>query len=478
MIKKFSAVFFAFAIGNFAFSQDAEVVAKTDNSTDLGKVSVTLEQAVEYALKNNRTLKSSDIDLEIQKRAADNAWNVLLPDVSLSGTMSRTNEYNPSNAAMASIGNTIAQLHQLPTTSPKTDFDSEKERWHTVGTLSAKWTFSFAYIGQIKATKVAYENGKITFEQSQKEMILNIKKLFYGLLLQQENLKIKKATLENARQRMVQAQTSYKNGAIPELALLQTQVSYQNTRPEVETAEQELNQTLDTFAFLLGMPVGTIIELSGTIEPKYVDVNAKSLIETYGMNDLSIQSLEGNIKAIKIGLDALNLSVWAPAIVVNYGWQPAYLGDNAFAFPKDLGKNDSWYDSGNLSLTFAWNLTNMLPWSSTQQKIADNKQQLAKLELTLETLRENQKVSVRKSVDTLNQARAQIDSMRRNVTLAQRAYDATYRQYRNGMTELLNLRDAETSLNQAKLGLLNQKFQYVSALMDLENTLNTTLVEE
>ena len=82
-----------------------------------------------------------------------------------------------------------------------------------------------------------------------------------------------------------------------------------------------------------------------------------------------------------------------------------------------------------------------------------------------------------KAVDTLNQAREQIDAMGRNVTLAQRAYDMTARSYRNGTTELLDLRDAESSLNQAKLGLVNQKFQYISALMDLENTLNTDLTK-
>ena len=51
------------------------------------------------------------------------------------------------------------------------------------------------------------------------------------------------------------------------------------------------------------------------------------------------------------------------------------------------------------------------------------------------------------------------------------------RSYRNGTMELLDLKDAESSLNQAKLGLVNQKFQYISALMDLENTLNVSLVE-
>ena len=90
-------------------------------------------------------------------------------------------------------------------------------------------------------------------------------------------------------------------------------------------------------------------------------------------------------------------------------------------------------------------------------------------------LKENQKVAVRKAVDTLNQAKAQIEAMERNVGLAQRAYDMTYRAYRNGTTELLDLRDSEQSLNQAKLGLVNQKYNYMTALLDLENTLNADL---
>ena len=85
---------------------------------------------------------------------------------------------------------------------------------------------------------------------------------------------------------------------------------------------------------------------------------------------------------------------------------------------------------------------------------------------------------VKKAVDTLNLARAQIDAMGRNVTLAQRAYDMTMRSYRNGATELLDVRDAETSLNQAKLGQISQKFNYISALMDLEDALNTDLTSK
>ena len=100
---------------------------------------------------------------------------------------------------------------------------------------------------------------------------------------------------------------------------------------------------------------------------------------------------------------------------------------------------------------------------------------LDKLKVSREMLLENQKMTVRKSVDTLIQAREQIQSMNRSITLAQRSYDMTVRAYRNGTTELLDVRDAENQLNTAKLGLANQKFNYISALLDLETTLNTKL---
>ncbi len=474
--KLMTAICLAAFTGSLAFSQNASTPEAAENQTEqkaeIQATKITLEEAIEYAKKNSRTLKSNDIDLEIKARATENAWNVLLPSVTLSGTMNRSTEYSPSSAATSQLMASI--LH----TAPKTDFADEEERWTVVGSASVSWNFSLAYIQQIKATKAGYEAGKISWEQSQNETIMNIKKLFYALLLQQENLKIQKETLENARQRMNQATVNYKNGTVPELTLLQTQVNYQNTKPDVDSAEQSLVQQLDTFAFLLGMPVGTKIELSGTIEPVYVDVDVDTLIKKYGENDLTIRSLQNNLEVLKLNKKALNLSTWTPALALNYSWQPAYIGsDGAFHFYKGIGKDDEWYDSGSLSLTLAWNITNMLPWSANRQQEKDLSANISKLELSMETLKENQKVSVRKAVDTLKQAKAQIDAMGRSVTLAQRAYNQMYRTYRNGMTELLDLRDSESALNKAKLGLLNQKFQYISALMELENTLNTNLTE-
>ncbi|MBQ7158546.1 MAG: TolC family protein [Treponema sp.] len=445
------------------------------------KITLNVQQAVEYALQNSRSLKTSQLDLEMKERASKYGWNVLLPTLQATGTMNRTTDADSTwssilsgagTAAAAQAGNWAAYstgVAGVESTMKK----NESLHWAAVGSVSVSWNFSLAMIQSIRATQAAYEGGKITWEQSQRETTTQIRKMFYGLLLQQENLKIQQTTLENSRQRATQAQTNYRNGSVPELVYLQAQVAYQNLIPDVQQVERAAAQTLDTFAMLLGFPVGTKLELVGEIEPTYVDVDADDLLARYGGNNLDIQALQNNIDQLKMNLSAINLKTWTPALALNYAWQPT-LAPYALDFDK-WGKSKNWMDKGSFSITLAWNITNMLPWSANRQQAADLKANIAKLELSMSLAQENQKIQVRTAVDTLKQAREQIDVMERNVTLAQRAYEMSARSYRNGTTELLDLRDAEKSLNQAKLGQLNAKNNYISALMDLEKALNTSL---
>ena len=462
------------------FSASVFLCAQEQDSNEEA-VTLTLQEAVDYALENSKQFKSYDIDLAIKKRASDTAWNVLLPTVQASATLSRSNDItqtlNSANSSINLSNQVLGALSNLPGASPYTPVPTltEKEslHWAAVGNISISWNLSLAYIHQIKASKKSYESGLITWEQSQKQTVLNIKKLFYGLLLQQENLKIQRQTLENARQRSIQASANFRNGRVPEITLLQAQVTYENQRPAVEEAEQTFEQQLDMFAFLLGMPDDTKIQLSGSIEPTFIEADADTLIQKYGSNSLDIKALETNLSIMELNLKALNLSCYTPALSLSWGFQPVLSN----IFDTDWFDSDNWTDGGALSITLAWNLTNLLPWSSTRQQAKDLEANMENLKISLQTLKENQRLDVKKSVDTLNQAKRQIESSQRTLTLAQRSYNMSAISYRNGTTELLDLRDAESQLNQAQLGLANQKFNYLSALLDLEYTLNTSLLE-
>ncbi len=421
-------------------------------------VVLTVEQAVDYAMENSRDLKSNDIALLISERAKKYSWNTFLPDIQASFTVARSTDID-STLGSVNMGRGMQQLPLLS--------EEEKFHWTLVPNVSASLNLTLAQIKAIQQAKAEYEGGKITWEQGQKQIVMGIKKLFYGLLLQQENLKIQRTSLENARQRAAQAQVNFNNGRIPQLQLLNAQVTYENQRPEVETAERSFNQQFDTFAVLIGMPVGTKIELSGSIEPEYVNVTTEELLEKYGENNLEIRSAQNDIDVQKIQLSALNLSSYTPVLSIGYNFNPAG------TWLPDL----DWSDQGRLTFTLLFNITNMLPFSQTRQNAKALKDGIYANELQLEKKREEQKANVRKAVDTLNQAREQIDSMGRTVELAQRSYDMSVSSFNNGRMELLDVRDAQTQLNQAMLGQLQKKFDYISALMDLEYELNTDLSE-
>ena len=79
--KKYKAILLIFlSVVLRSFAQSGETVT------------LTIDEAVDYARAHSRALKSADIDLEIAKRASDNAWNVFLPDVQATGTLSRTTD--------------------------------------------------------------------------------------------------------------------------------------------------------------------------------------------------------------------------------------------------------------------------------------------------------------------------------------------------------------------------------------------------
>jgi outer membrane protein TolC len=379
--------------------------------------------------------------------------------VQVTGAASRANEYADQ------MGDLMAAIN--PSYQPPEK--KETDHWTlTAPAVSISWTFSAAMLEGIKAAHADYEAGQISWKQAQKETEVNVRKLFYTLLMMQESYKITQATLENAKSRAAQAETNYRSGRGPELQLLQAQVTYENAIPDVLRAGQELNQNLATFAFLLGM-TGTEIELVGEIESEYFELDKNALVLS-ALQNHEFQSLRKNIEVLDVNQKTLKLQAYTPFLQLSWDYQP-------MAGMTDLqnGISSPWTDNGGLSFTLGMNLTNLLPWSVAQQQIKDLNANLQKMRIDLDTLSESTKNDISAKIDSLELSRSQIDAMRRNITLAQRAYDSTLESYRSGAAELLTVRDSESALNQAKLALIREKYNYLTGIIDLEYAVNMKL---
>ena len=484
MKQKSKISLFLLVFSFFSFNLMSQDLSSENQLSE--KLILTVEDATEFAIKNSRTLKVSAIDVEIAKLKKDNAWNVFLPSVQVTGTMSRSNEVSNTSAEMmdgimSGFMEMLMPLYMkhpellgsLPSGSSSSSDSSdptEADHWKAIGNISLNWNFSFALLEAYKTTISSYEAGLISYEQSVKQTERDVQKLFYGMLLMQENLKLQQEMLENARLRMEQAEVFYKNGLAPELSYLQAQVAYENKKPTVLQMEQSLVQQLNTFGFLLGLPYGTEIELIGTIEPKFIDIEASELVEKYLTNRLDVQSLYKNMELISHGIKATKLQTYTPALALSWGYQPIVM---------DITKNwfdgDNVMDQGALSVTLAWNLTNMLPFSSNITSLKETEKNLEKLELSVATILQNGEIEINSLVDNLKKCESSIKAMEYNVELAEKAYNMSFEAYRVGTTELLDLNEAASQLSQAKLGLMNEKYTYLTTLLDLEYAINAKL---
>ncbi|HHU35653.1 MAG TPA: TolC family protein [Treponema sp.] len=422
---------------------------------------LTVDRAVELAMQNNIQLASTAIDVRIKKRSKDYAWNVFIPGVQATGTLARSN--NASNP-YAGILKMINPMYTEPDAQ-------EKDHWNVMAGLNLSLNLNLALVQGFRATRQNYEAGLLSYEQARQETEGNVKKAFYGILLQEGSLDVSRDKLEISIDRLNQTRINYKNGLVPELAYLQTQLAVETQKPVIMEAELNLEQQKNMFAFLLGLPIETKISLDGEIEPNPQYFNADELVNKHLGNRLDLAILQKNQALLETQLKATQLQRFTPSIALSQSFAP-----RLSAIDDSWLKTKNWDDSsGAFSLTIAFNLTNMLPFSSIGVNAAETRDNLEKISMGFNQMVYQAELEIRNLVKKLDKANAAIKAMDLNVEMAQKAYNLTEQGYRAGTIEYLDLKDSENTLVQARLGVLSEKFNYLSALLDLEKALNTKL---
>ena len=209
MIKKIPLLCFCVLFFSFIFGETQEVLK------------LSLDDAVLLAMQNNMQLSSLSIDLRIKKAEKDLAWNVFLPSIQATGTLARTN--------MKEITTTYPSL--IPIDNPSLPFAlsmeettierKEKDKWKVMGGLNISLNLNAALFEGLRATRQSYEAGLLSYEAARRDTEQNVKKAFYGLLLQEGSLAISKEKLASAQKRKTQMEANFKNGLVSELQYLQ-----------------------------------------------------------------------------------------------------------------------------------------------------------------------------------------------------------------------------------------------------------------
>jgi outer membrane protein TolC len=418
-----------------AFFAAAALSAQTavSSSADEKKQTVqtlTADDAVTMAIKNNVSIKTGQITLDAAKRADSHSWNSISPSASVVGGLTKPN-------------------------------DNSSYDYSTYLQAKVSLSLSPSLFTSIKAARLSYDEGKITYEETCRTIEKSVRSSFYGLLYENENLMLQQRNLETAKQQYDQNKAKYNQGRMSELDVLSAEVTYKNYIPTVEKVQIALENDMSAFKQMLGIDQTQEIELSGSLDDA-LKIGSIS-IGSVEASAPSIKTLEKELEAAKTAVTASRFSAFGPTIAAGWSYQPTQS-------TKDGTTSDT-KDSGSLTLAVSVPLDGILPWSTGADKIATAKDTVDKLELQLADQKTTVKVNAENYLRQIKQLQSTIQSQQANVDLAQKKYDMTLDAYNHGTKDLLSLQDASDSLLEAKVSLKNEAYSLICTVLNLESTI-------
>ncbi|HAC32749.1 MAG TPA: hypothetical protein DCF70_09015, partial [Treponema sp.] len=130
---------------------------------------LSVEDAVSLAKENNVSVQSAQITLDAAKRAHAHSWNSISPTASVGATAS------------------------VPVDS-LSDNDSNYTASYGIN-ATVSLNLSANLYTTMNSARIAYESGKLTFDQAVKSVELSVRQAFYGLLYEKENITLQERNL-------------------------------------------------------------------------------------------------------------------------------------------------------------------------------------------------------------------------------------------------------------------------------------------
>lgn len=407
--------------------------AQAVSGRDSGELVLTVEEAVQIALNNNLSLERNAIDLGGKRRAADRSWNTLIPVITTT----------------AVAGHPTSITSEIP---PAQDI------WIPGFQISATLNLSVSTIDNIKKTRIDYEAGVLTYEQAKQRLELQVRKLFYQIILIESGRELAERNFESAQARYDQIATLVKAGQAARLDEMTARVDMENKRPNVRNAHTQYENAMDLFKNLLGLPQEQAVALSGTLQ--YEDSSITGEIPR--SESLEAAILQKSITSLEAQRNAARNGAYIP--VINLSWKSTPLYNT---------KGGKWNDSeGSFTIGLGISLDNFLPWSPARSRIDSLNDSIHSAEIQLgETLRDHES-RITQYQRTIEQAKENIVTLRFNVELAQTTYALYEEAYSGGAVDYQRLRDADDSLLLAQNRVQQEQYNLISAILDLERELN------
>jgi outer membrane efflux protein len=430
----------AMALCAFGFAK-----AQTEQTTQ-NTLTLTLDKALEIALDENPTIKVAAEEIALKKVASKEAWQSLLPEASLNGSLDHT-----IKAAEMKLNDMSFKMGQDGTNTANAGLSINLP------------LFAPAVYRAMSMTKTDIELAVEKSRASELDLINQVTKAYYQLMLAQDSYEVLQGSYKLAEDNFNVVNAKYQQGAVSEFDKISAEVQMRSIKPNVISAANAVTLAKLQLKVLMGITADVDIKTDDNLTNYESMLFANQLKEedmslenntTMKQFELNMKLLEKNVKSLKTNfMPTLSMSF-------SYQYQSLYNPNiNFFDY--------TWSNSSSLM----FNLSIPLYRASNFTKVKSARIQVRQLDwnrIDTERKLNMQVVSYRNNMTASSE---QVVSNKENVMQAEKAVQIAGKRYEVGKGTVLELNSSQVSLTQAQLTYNQSIYDYLVSKADLDQVL-------
>ena len=419
--------------------------SKTAEDATPKSLSVSLKEAQDYAVKQNRTLKNASLAVQEAYAARWQTIASMLP--SLDGSVGKTVMYDDDfKEKMIVFPGMLEPMSMSP--------------W-TYGLTAAVGLNGQAIVG-VLLNNVAIDMKKIALEKSESELRSSILSSYVSVLALRSISNLLDSSLNNIEHLEKITLNAVEAGAAEQTTADQIHVRVNTLKNSINVQKRNIELATNSLKVLLDVPAETELTLTDNIDDVLSPERVLNLLgQNFAIeNNLNYQLLS---KQVELAKRNVHMAGWAYGPTASLAYQYSY---------RDYG-NSSGFSMMNSPHTVAFTLQMPL-WSSGKRAagVVEKKIALEEAKNTLSETTDNLEIQYRQLCFNLSNAYETYMNEKENIEVTQRVFHSTTEKFKWGAASNLELTNASNDLISAQSTYVQAMLSLINAEAELEEFLN------
>lgn len=392
------------------------------------EISLTAEEAVAIALRDNRDvlLKAEDVkEAKLKIREADSG---LFPTLDVTATKSDTRGYYAKDVTQTTTQTTLKQyLYKGGKT-----INTIKQKGHDL------------------------EVAQAILDKTNLETIASVQKALYTLLLAEESLELNKGIVDNISEHLDFIKKRYNSGQASESDILNTEASLSAVEQAYEASLNQVESSRALLNNLLYLDKGVAVKPNALFSYDVREVAFDQALLDAMKNRPEIRQYEEQAAADKNAIEIAK-AAGRPSIYASWDY---YSRDRVLA-----STTKGWNDYNIIGITFSWPVFD--GWKTKaklEQAIVDLKQ----TQILKQKSVSNIALELKNAYVALKDAIVKIGATESDIKLYRDNLESVNTKYSQGITSSLDLNDANLKYEVALFNKNQAIYDYISAKIDFD----------